>query len=509
VKTSNNEEYDLIVLGGGPGGSNLAALTALQGHRVLLLEREKFPRHQIGESLLPSTVHGICRLLGVDAELKRQNFQLKRGGTFCWGKSQAPWTFTFSKYPNSPTGTAYQVERMKFDAILLNNARDKGVDVREGNTATKLLIEGDRVAGVEYADATGIGHAASAKYVVDAGGNRSRFHEHCGKREFSRFFQNVALYAYYENGRRLPAPDSGNILCVAFRDGWFWYIPLSRTLTSVGAVVSREAAAAIQSGAEPAMIGFIEQAPLIKEFLSGATRVTEGPYGEYRVWKDYSYYNTGFWKPGFALIGDAACFIDPVFSSGVHLATYSALLMARSINTCLMKRPVISEEACFNEFEQRYRREFGNFYRFLVSFYDTHVDHTSYFWSARKIVATTEKDNIPFVRLVAGLSALDEPVFGEGQEFFENNSGFAGWFETGNHAQPGNRHRSLKPEGSAEPFDMGGFMEGFTSEIQQIQRQALLGASRGPEKPMFSSDLIPSPDGLHWALANALVAAQS
>src|SRR5437016_8126828 len=121
MKSNNAEDFDLIVVGGGPGGSTLAALTAIQGNRVLLLEREKFPRHQIGESLLPATVHGICRLLGVTEKLKSQNFPVKRGGTFRWGKNPIPWTFTFSKAPNSPTGTAYQVERMKFDSILLDN----------------------------------------------------------------------------------------------------------------------------------------------------------------------------------------------------------------------------------------------------------------------------------------------------------------------------------------------------------------------------------------------------
>src|SRR6185295_3326851 len=100
-----------------------------------------------------------------------------------------------------------------------------------------------------------------------------------------------------------------------------------------------------------------------------------------------------FWKPGCALVGDAACFIDPVFSSGVHLSTYSALLAARTINTCL-RNTGIDEAVCFDEFEQRYRREFGNFYQFLVGFYDMHVDEDSYFWRARKIVNTEERDNV-------------------------------------------------------------------------------------------------------------------
>src|SRR5205823_8419373 len=109
VMPQGTSDFDLIVIGGGPAGSTLASLTAMQGHRVLLLEREAFPRHQIGESLLPATVHGICRLLGVFEELERQNFPVKRGGTFRWGKKTGPWTFTFSQNPNSPTGTAYQL----------------------------------------------------------------------------------------------------------------------------------------------------------------------------------------------------------------------------------------------------------------------------------------------------------------------------------------------------------------------------------------------------------------
>jgi len=508
METASARDFDLIVLGGGPGGATLAAFTAMQGHRVLLLEREKFPRHQIGESLLPATVHGICRLLGINDELERQNFPVKRGGTFRWGKKTAPWTFTFSNSPNSPTGTAYQVERMKFDTILLNNARSRGVDVREQHMATRLLCDKNRVVGVAYTNSGGGELTATARYVVDAGGNRSCFHKYCGERVFSRFFQNVALYCYYENGKRLPPPDSGNVLSVAFKDGWFWYIPLSATLTSVGVVVSREAAETIQSGPEQAMLGFIDQAPLIKEYLLGATRVKSGPYGEYRVRKDYSYCNTRFWKSGFALIGDAACFIDPVFSSGVHLSTYSALLAARSVNTCLQGE-VISEEACFEEFERRYRREFGNFYQFLVGFYDMQVDEESYFWRARKIVATDERENVAFVRLVAGLSALDEPIFGEGQEFFESRIGFGEWFERAVQSvtEPKTRSGSLDRNSSSAGFDGARFMEGFASEIRQIQLQALFGKDRGPERPLFTSNLVPSPDGLHWTVASKKKAA--
>src|SRR5580658_10499488 len=122
---------------------------------------------------------------------------------------------------------------------------------------------------------------------------------------------------------------------------------------------------------------------MIKEYLQDAKRITTGDYGRLRTRKDYSYHNTQFWRPGMALIGDAACFIDPVFSSGVHLATYSALLAARSINTVLAG--LVDEERSFAEFEARYRREYGLFYEFLVSFYDMNGDDNSYFWQAKKV----------------------------------------------------------------------------------------------------------------------------
>jgi len=134
---TNDETYDVCVIGGGPAGSTAATFIAMCGHRVLLLEREALPVYKIGESLLPSTIHGICAMLGVTEELKAQNFIRKLGGTFRWGKSPEPWTFAFaesSRFPG-PTSYAYQVERIKFDLVLLNNAKRKGVEVREEHRA--------------------------------------------------------------------------------------------------------------------------------------------------------------------------------------------------------------------------------------------------------------------------------------------------------------------------------------------------------------------------------------
>lgn len=480
-------EFDLIVVGGGPGGSALATFVALQGHRVLLLEKESFPRHQIGESLLPATIHGICPLLGVSEEIRQANFMRKMGGTFRWGTSGTPWTFNFSSSPRmaSSTGFAYQVERSKFDAILLNNARRKGVDVREQVTVTDILVEDGRARGVHCVDEAGNTRTVRGKYVADSSGNTSRIYKLTAQRVYSKFFENVALFGYYNNGRRLPPPNQGNILCAAFDGGWFWYIPLTEQLTSVGAVISRELAPQMQDGREEAMRKFIAACPLIQEYLQGAERVTEGQYGKLRLRMDYSYCCDRFWSPGMMLVGDAACFVDPVFSSGVHLATYSALLAARSVNSCL--RGNIDERQAFDEFELRYRREYGNFYRFLVAFYDVNQDLESYFWSARNVLHSPDKGNEAFIRLVAGISDSDESLLGNPADFFENLRSIGNSFQVA---------ASVPGEFDQIKLDRD-FMAGFTREINHIQLHAMT-HGRLPEAPLWERGLAPTADGLHW-----------
>src|SRR5262249_53584041 len=134
-------------------------------------------------------------------------------------------------------------------------------------------------------------------------------------------------------------------------------------------------------------------------------RVTSGPYGELRVRKDYSYCNSRFWRPGMVLVGDAACFVDPVLSTGVHLATYGGLLAARSINSCLAG--LGDEESAFTEFERRYRREYGGFYEFLASFYGMQKNERSYYWEAKKVTNCPLSDFEAFVELVGGVASGD------------------------------------------------------------------------------------------------------
>jgi len=489
------EEFPVVVVGGGPAGSTLATVVAMRGHRVVLLEKESHPRYQIGESLLPSTVHGICRLLGVSAELAAAGFPVKRGGTFKWGTNPEPWTFSFavSQKMAGPTSYAYQVERMKFDQILLDNARRKGVEVRENCSVLDVIGDGERVEGVRYTDPEGRERRVAATFVVDASGNRSRIHHGAqGTRRYSEFFRNLALFGYFEGGRRLAPPYSGNILSVAFDSGWFWYIPLSDRLTSVGAVVRREMADKVQGDPEQALLGLIAECPLISDYLSAAHRVTEGVYGQIRARKDYSYCNTKFWRPGMVLVGDAACFVDPVFSSGVHLATYSGLLAARSINSVLAGD--LDEKVAMGEFESRYRREYGVFYEFLTSFYDMHVDEQSYFWEARKVTRCPETDLEAFVELVGGVSADESALVGAKSvsNRLQTVSDELGTAIDGVAEDPGKGMRRL--------FNTPAIRNAL-AEGAKIQARAWLGKDAGEEAPVFAGGLVPSDDGTSWVVS--------
>ncbi|WFE29248.1 tryptophan 7-halogenase [Solwaraspora sp. WMMD791] len=479
------QRYDLIVVGGGPAGATVSALVSKRGHRVLLLEKATFPRYQIGESLLPATVHGVAHLLGVREEIEKAGFTVKRGGTFRWGSSPQPWTFEFavSQRMPGPTSFAYQVERMRFDQILLDNARRLGVDVRENSPVTGVITDGGRVSGVRYTDRDGREQQVSARYVVDASGNTSRLYGSSGaRREYSPFFRNLALFGYFEGGARLPAPNSGNIFSVAFEHGWFWYIPLRPELTSVGAVVSPESAALVQGDPEQAMRRFIDACPPIQRMLANATRVTEGPYAPLRVRKDWSYCGTRFWSPGMVLVGDAACFVDPVFSSGVHLATFGGLLAARSINACLADD--VDEATAFDEFETRYRREYGRFYEFLIGFYDMHQSETSYFWQARKISNTAENDIEAFVNLVGGVASDEfaDPALTR-KRFTETSREMTALVDTAS---------------AQHDATMGAVAGRLLEQGAALQARALTGSGAGEGRPVTPAGLMPSADGLSW-----------
>ena len=288
----------------------------------------------------------------------------------------------------------------------------------------------------------------------------------------------------------MPAPNENNILCVAFDNGWFWYIPLSDTLTSVGAVVRRDMADKVQGDSERAMRALIDECPMISDYLSGAKRVTDGQYGQLRTRKDYSYHQTEFWRPGFALVGDAACFVDPVFSSGVHLATYGALLAARAINSTLAG--IVDERAAMQEFEYRYRREYAVFYEFLISFYEMHRSENSYFWAAKKVTNNHKPELEAFVDLVGGVSSGETALANArtlAQRFKSRSREFASAVD----------EQAANKELGMIPLFRSSIVKQAMSEGARVQYMALMGDDAEPETPLFDNGLVASPDGMFWS----------
>lgn len=462
-------DFDLIVAGGGPAGSTLATFVAMRGYRVLLLESKRFPRYQIGESLLPATINGICALLGVGDKVKQVGFLKKLGGTFRWGKDSDFWSLNFGYSPmvGDPSDSnrvyTYQVERAQFDEILLKNAQAKGVEVQEEHSVRDILMENDRIVGVRFSDVAGREKIATARFVADASGQKSRISRIVGKRIYSKFFRNVAIYCYYNGGKRLPKPNDGNTFFEAFDGGWLWYIPLSENLTSVGAVLSKDYTYKLKGDHDAAMENFIAACPTISEYLSKASRSTEEPYAEIRIGREFSYCNSHFWKPGFVQVGDSACFIDVLLSSGVHLATYSALLAARSINTILCSE--MDENRCFNEFELRYRLEFSKFYQLLVGLYDPHKSSQTYhnwlrFWLRETNAFSLE----PLEQDVESLADLKRK-------------------------QP----NPLKVDSFKQIQSLRSFNRELLHTVEEPMMMEQIRAL-----PYTAVDLIPSPDRLHW-----------
>ncbi len=251
----------------------------------------------------------------------------------------------------------------------------------------------------------------------------------------------------------------------------------------------REDAARIQGDPDRALRSLIDECPIIRDCLADATRVTTGTYGQLRVRKDYSYHQTSFWRPGMVLVGDAACFVDPVFSSGVHLATYSALLAARSINSVLAG--AVGEQRAFDEFEARYRREYGVFYEFLMSFYDVHVDENSYFWSAKKVTNNSHTELESFVELVAGISSSEfnlRDAESAAVHLKTRSTEFAEALDT----LVSEKGRSMVP------MLKSSLVKQVMREGAHVQDRAQHAGIGGSDGAVFEGGLSVSPDGMFW-----------
>jgi len=318
---------DVVVIGGGPAGSTVSTLMAQQGLKVQLLEREHFPRFHIGESLIPET-YWVLKRLDMLPKMQQSHFVKKHSVQFvnALGRNSAPFYFADNK-PHECSQT-WQVVRSEFDKLMLDNAREHGVDVREGVRVHEVLFEDGRAVGVKIRDEDGTFREVRASVVVDASGQNGLIMNKLGLRVWDPMLNKGAIWTYWQGAYRDTGKDAGATLVIQTgnKNGWFWYIPLHDNITSVGVVAPFDYLFKGRKDYPQTYQDEVEGCPGVKERVGAATRVT----GHFAT-KDYSYRSKQVAGDGWVLVGDAFGFLDPLYSSGVLLALKSGELAADAV----------------------------------------------------------------------------------------------------------------------------------------------------------------------------------
>jgi len=373
MTSTSSGDPDVVVVGGGPAGSTCSTLIAQKGYKVELFERERFPRFHIGESLIPET-YWVLKRLGMLPKMQRSHFVKKHSVQFvnANGKLSAPFYFWDNK-PHECSQT-WQVVRSEFDKLMLDNAREHGVEAHEGVRVVDVLMQEGRACGVRVKGEDGVEREVRARVVVDASGQVGLIQNRLRLRVWDPVLNKGAIWTYWEGAYRDTGRDEGATLVIQTpsRNGWFWYIPLHGDVMSVGVVAPFDD---LFKGRGPYAKVYdeeVEACPAVKQRVSKAKRVTG-----YFATKDYSYRATEVAGDGWVMVGDAFGFLDPLYSSGVLLALRSGEQAAEAICEGLAKGDTSKAQLGkwgpgFNEGVDRMRRlvceyydgfSFGNFVR--------------------------------------------------------------------------------------------------------------------------------------------------
>jgi len=357
------QRYDAIVIGCGPAGAACSAVLASKGRQVLTLEREKFPRYHIGESLIPYTYFPLERL-GMIGKMKASHFPKKYSVQFVSAGGRVSEPFYFFQHLEHEASCTWQVLRSEFDQMLMDNAREKGAEVVEQATVNELIRDGDKVVGVCATGPDGEKAEYYAPFTVDATGRDAFAVSRNGWRVRDPYLNKIAIWTYYEGAQRDAGLDEGaTTVAYVAEKGWFWYIPLPNDVVSVGIVAEKDYLYKDTRELEAIFQREVKYNGWIEQHLAVGRQV-----GQYRVTGEFSYRSRYCAADGLVLIGDAFAFLDPVFSSGVFLALRSGELAADTIDEALGAGDVSA--ARFAEYGAEMRQGIEAMRRLVYAFYD-------------------------------------------------------------------------------------------------------------------------------------------
>ena len=351
-------------MGGGPAGATAATLIAMRGFRVALLEREKTPPFKVGESLVPYTYETFARL-GIVDRLKRSHFQRKHSVQFFSASGRGSAPFYFSETDPHERSTTWQVRRSELDALLLENAADRGVEVRQGIQVQDVLFENGRAAGVRARASDGPAFELPARVVVDATGRSALIARKLGLKVSEPHLRKVSIFSHFRGAKRDPGIDEGATLIMHTRnrDSWFWYIPLAGDVVSVGVVGDLDYLMDRRVDAQARFEAEIRNCPALEERLGGAEQAIP-----VRVVQDFSYCAERIAGDGWVLVGDAFAFLDPIYSTGVLLALRSGEWAADAICDGLTKNDLSG--TALGAFADPFIAGMRAFRKMVYAFYD-------------------------------------------------------------------------------------------------------------------------------------------